>query len=165
MLEPTTEKSGRSDPWDDDGIEAKNRLHQPLTRDEAQAVVAANPSLSPWRVIAAQAALGLVLALLALLVTRQVEMFWSALYGAGVVVVPGALMARGMTSRLTRLSPAISVAGVLVWEAVKVAAAVLMLVSAPKLVQPLSWPALLATMAACMTVYWFALVWRGAKKN
>jgi len=32
---------------------------------------------------------------------------------------------------------------------------------APKLVQPLSWPALLAGMALCMQVYWLALMWRG----
>ena len=32
-----------------------------------------------------------------------------------------------------------------------------------KLVRPLSWPALLAALAACLSVYWFALLWRGRK--
>jgi hypothetical protein len=30
-------------------------------------------------------------------------------------------------------------------------------------VRPLSWPALLAALAACTSVYWFALLWRGRK--
>jgi ATP synthase protein I len=36
-----------------------------------------------------------------------------------------------------------------------------MLMLAPRLVQSLSWPALLATLVLCMQVYWFALLWRG----
>jgi ATP synthase protein I len=38
---------------------------------------------------------------------------------------------------------------------------VAMLWLAPKLVQPLSWPAMLAALSACMLVYVFALRWRG----
>jgi ATP synthase protein I len=37
-------------------------------------------------------------------------------------------------------------------------------VLAPKLVQPLSWPALLVSLVVCMKVYWVALLWRGHKK-
>jgi ATP synthase protein I len=38
---------------------------------------------------------------------------------------------------------------------------VAMLALAPRFVQPLSWPALLAAMVLCMKVYWLALLWRG----
>jgi ATP synthase protein I len=38
-----------------------------------------------------------------------------------------------------------------------------MLALAPKLVQPLSWPALLVGLVLCMKVYWLALSWRGRK--
>ena len=114
MLASTTQKIARPDPWDDE-LEALNR--PPLTRDEARALVAAHPGVSPWRVVAMQAGLGLATALLAMLVTGQGAVFWSALYGAGVVVLPGALMTRGMTSRMSRLSPGTSVAAVQIGRA------------------------------------------------
>jgi ATP synthase protein I len=89
--------------------------------------------------------------------------FWSALYGAVTAVVPGALMARGMTSRLSSLSPGLSAVSVMLWESVKIAVSVAMLMLAPRLVRPLNWPALLAALAVCLSVYWFALLWRGRK--
>jgi len=38
---------------------------------------------------------------------------------------------------------------------------VVMLMLAPQILQPLSWPALLVALAVCIKVYWFALLWRG----
>ena len=72
-------------------------------------------------------------------------------------------MARGMTSRLSSLSPVISFASVMVWESVKVVVTVAMLALAPRVVQPLSWPALLVGLVACTMGYGFALLWRGRK--
>ena len=46
------------------------------------------------------------------------------------------------------------------WEMVKIGFSVPMLVLAPKIVQPLSWPALLVALVLCMKVYWLALLWR-----
>ncbi len=137
------------------------KAFQPLTAEQAQALRAQEPPLNPWRVIGVQAAVGVGGALLAALLFRSTAVGWSAFYGAACVVVPGALLARGMTSRLSRLSPTVSALSFLVWEMVKIAVSVLMLMLAPKLVQPLNWPALLAVMALCMKVYWFALLWRG----
>ena len=54
--------------------------------------------------VAAQAAVGAVVAAVAWLVGGWIGAV-SALYGAAVVAVPGALMARGATSRLSSLSP------------------------------------------------------------
>ena len=159
MLASTTQKIERSDPWDDE-LEALNRPPRPLTRDEAQAVVAANPSVSPWQVVAMQAGLGLAVALLAMLVTGQGTVFWSALYGVGVVVLPAVLMARGMTSKLGSVSPGVSAVSVMLWSTVKIGVSIVMLMLASRLVQPLAWPALLATMVLCMSVYWFALLWK-----
>ena len=160
--EPVPERKFQPGPgatWDDD--EAADARFQRFTPAQAAAFRANNPQLSPWRVIAAQAAVGGVVALLAWLLGGGREHAWSALYGAVTAVVPGALMARGMTSRLSSLSPAVSAVSVMLWETVKVGATVALLVAAPKLVRPLSWPALLAALAACMSVYWFALLWRG----
>lgn len=115
--------------------------------------------------MAAQAVVGVVVALLALLVTFEPGVAWSALYGAACVVVPGALMARGMTSRLTSLTPLVSAAGVLVWEMVKIGTTVVLLAGAPRFVEHLSWPALLVGLVVSMSVYAFALLWRGRRRG
>ena len=132
-----------------------------LTAEEAKAWRAKNPPLSPWRVIAVQVAIGAVVVALAGWVSGRSEVVWSALYGAAAAVLPGALMARGMTSRLSSVSPGASAVSVMWWSMVKVGVSIAMLMLAPKLVQALSWPALLAAMVLCMQVYWFALLWRG----
>jgi len=133
---------------------------QALSFDEAQALRARNPVVSPWRVVGTQAVVGAVVAGLAWGLTNAVPVFWSALYGAATAVVPGALMARGMTSRFTSLSPGVSGVSVMLWSLVKIGVSVLMLVMAPRLIQPLSWPALLVALVLCVQVYWFALLWR-----
>jgi ATP synthase protein I len=157
----TSDRAQQRDPWADDTDESGNAPSKRLTRDEAQALLAnSRHSVSPWRVIAVQAAMGGLLAVLAGAVGSRWEFFWSALYGAAVVVVPGALMARGMTSRLSNVSPGASAVSVMLWSTVKIGVSVVMLMLAAKLVQPLSWPALLATMVLCMLVYWFALLKR-----
>jgi len=85
------------------------------------------------------------------------------LYGAGSVVLPGALMARGMTSQLSSMAPGVSAVSFMLWEFAKIGVSVAMLVLAPKLVSQLSWPALLVALMVCIKVYWVALSWRGRK--
>lgn len=147
----------------DEEDEAQAPAFKALTREEAQALRAKEPPLSPWRVVGVQVAVGVVMALLAGLFTGRREVAWSMLYGAATVVVPGALMARGMTSRLSSMSPGASAVSFMLWELVKIAVSIAMLVVAPRLVQPLSWLALLAGMVLCMKVYWLALLWRPRK--
>jgi ATP synthase protein I len=142
--------------FDDDAAE---RSFRPLTRAEAEAFRREHPPLSPWRVVGAQVVLGVVAAAVAALVAGKVGAV-SALYGAAVVAVPGALMARGATSRLSSLSPAISAVSMLSWAFVKVALSIAMLVLAARVVPGVVWPALLASMVLCMQSYWFALLWR-----
>ena len=151
----------RSDRSWEEQDEAAASTFKPLTREEAQALRAQDPPLSPWRVIGIQVGVGVVVALLAALVTGNQAVGWSALYGAATVVVPGALLARGMTSRLSSVSPGASAVSFMLWEMVKIAVSIAMLMLAPRLVQPLSWPALLVGLVLCMKVYWFALLWRG----
>ena len=150
-----------SDPWADDTDEAAKAPYKALSREEAQALVAnSSHAVSPWRVIAAQVAVGVVVALVSGLATGRWDVFWSALYGAGVVVVPGALLARGMTSALTSVSPGASAIGFMFWEMVKIGVAVVLLMLANRIVQPLNWPALLVGLVVCTKVYWLALAWR-----
>jgi ATP synthase protein I len=84
----------------------------------------------------------------------------SAAYGGAVVALPGALMARGATSRLSSISPVVSAVSMLWWGLVKMALSVAMLALASRVVPGLLWPALLASMVLCMQSYWFALLWR-----
>ncbi len=90
-------------------------------------------------------------------------MAWSLLYGAATAVVPGALMARGMTSRLSSMAPGVSAVSFMSWELVKIGVSVAMLAFAGRVVQPLVWPALLVGLVVCIKVYWVALLWRRAK--
>jgi ATP synthase protein I len=116
-------------------------------------------------VLAVQVGVGAVAALVALLLAGRQGVAWSVLYGAATVVVPGVLMARGMTSKLSSMSPGSSAVSFMLWEMVKIGASVVMLALAPKLVPGLSWPALLVGLVLCMKVYWLALLWRPAAKK
>ena len=162
------ERNTPNDRWGDDndgpaGTAPGTHKFKALSREEAEALRAQDPPLSPWRVVGVQAGLGVVVALVALLLTGRGDVGWSALYGAATVVIPGALMARGMTSKLSSASPAASAVSFMFWEAVKILVSLAMLALAPKFVQPLSWPALLVALVLCMKVYWLALSWRGRK--
>lgn len=141
--------------------EADDPPIQPLTRDEAQALRVKSPQVSPWRVVAAQVAVGGLAVVVVGLILGRPELIGSALYGALIAVLPGALMARGMTSRLSSRSIGSSAFSVMLWSTVKIGVSIVMLMLAPKLVQSLSWPALLATLVLCMQMYWVALLWRG----
>jgi ATP synthase protein I len=150
-----TKTMGR-DSWPD---EADDKSFKTLTSDEAKALKAQLPMVSPWRVVGVQALVGLLCAVVVWAVTQRSSAAWSALYGALSVVLPSALMARGMT-RGTR-NPMAAAVGFMFWEMLKIAVAIAMLVIAARVVPQLSWPALLITMVVCMKVNWLALSWRG----
>ena len=139
--------------------EAQQDSFKLWTKEEAEALRRKYPPVSPWRVVAVQAAAGLVCAAAVWAFTQRSEAAWSALYGAGAVVMPSALLARGMTRDLAG-NPGAAMFGFMFWEMVKIGVAVAMLVAAPRVVQGLSWPALLVAMIVCMKVNWIALLWR-----
>jgi ATP synthase protein I len=160
-------KPNRYDAWDEED-EAAKKGFKPLTRQQAQALIQRSSSVGLWQVIAAQVAIGGAMVLLVWLVTGRLDQAGSALYGAACAVVPAALMVWGLSRqeslrRRTPVSPGLSAIGFMAWESAKIGVTVLMLASAPKLIEPLSWPALLAGLAACFLVYWFALGWRGSR--
>jgi ATP synthase protein I len=137
----------------------------PLTSEEAQQLRARQPTVSPWRVLGWQAVLGLAVSLLAWLLTGKANVGVSALYGALAVVLPGAVFARGLGSRLTRANASTAVFGFFLWEVVKIGLTVAMLYAAAKLVPNLSWPGLLVGLVVTMKVYWVALWVRPRAKN
>ncbi len=144
--------------WVDDNEE--DAAYRPLTAQEAEAFRRRHPQVSVWAVVASQAAVGAVVASLAWLISGDAAVAASALYGAAVVVVPAVLMARGATSRNSRLSPLVGAVSFMSWAVVKIGFSVLMLLLAPRILQPLSWPALLVGLVVCMQTYWLALLWR-----
>ena len=137
--------------------------YKPLTREEAQALRLKQPVISPWRIVGAQAAIGLICVIvawsLASLGDGLTSAAWSALYGAATVVMPSALLARGMTKKAD--SPTAAAMGLMFWEMMKISTAIAMLVIAARVVPQLNWPALLVTMVVCSQMNWFALLWRG----
>jgi ATP synthase protein I len=134
---------------------------QPLTREQAQALIARYPTFSVWRFVAAQAAFGVLVALLWGALSGDRAALWSALYGAAVAVVPNVLMARGVFGRRAGRS----VGGLLYWEVIKIGVAGVMLALAPSLIPSLSWAAMLVTMVLCMKVIGAALLWQGRMKK
>ncbi|MDH4392776.1 MAG: ATP synthase subunit I [Aquabacterium sp.] len=153
-------RAGWDDAEDGGGDKVASTRFKRLNREEADALRAQEPPVSPWRVIAAQAALGVVVALIGWLATGRTDIGWSLLYGAATAVLPGALMARGMTSKLTSMAPGTSAVSFMLWEMLKIGVSLAMLLVAGRVVQPLVWPALLVGLVACMKVYWVALLWR-----
>ena len=160
MTSRPSQEKGRQDRWADAEDGEANARFKPLTREEAAALRAQDPPVSPWWVVAVQAVVGVVAALIGWLVTGRTEVGWSLLYGAATVVVPGALMARGMTSKLSSMAPGASAVSFMLWEAVKIGVSLAMLALAGRVVQPLVWPALLVGLVVGMKVYWVALLWR-----
>lgn len=150
------QKRDSTDEWTDEVTE--DPPVRPLTREEAQALLARLPSISPWRVLLAQFGMGVAVTLLSGLLTRSTSGAVSALYGAAAVVVPGALLAWGLTSRRATAPAALPVR-FMFWEFVKLAMACAMLVSAVRVVHDLNWPALLVAMVVCMKTSWLAPLW------
>ena len=130
---------------------------QPLTAEQVRELRVRHPLLSVWRVVAAQALMGLLLALLVWLVTGRLAAVYSAVYGALAVIVPAALFARGLTSRVASMNAGSAVFGFFLWEMVKIGLTVAMLIAAPRLVNELSWSAMLVGLVVTMKVYWLAL--------
>lgn len=147
--------------WATEGAEAE--VFKPWSKQEAETWKSSNPSVSPWRVVAAQAVVGLGCVVVAWALAQRGDAAWSALYGAAAVVLPGALLARGMT-RGTR-NPLAAATGFMFWEMLKIGVAIAMLVIAVRVVPNLSWPALLVTMVVCIKVNWVALLWRGRRSD
>ncbi|HSV36376.1 MAG TPA: ATP synthase subunit I [Ramlibacter sp.] len=132
---------------------------KPLTAEEAHQLREQNPPVSPWWVVAGQAVVGLVVALAAWALTGKQNVGWSAGYGALAVVIPAAIFARGLTGRFSSLNAGTAAVGFMLWEMVKIATSIAMMMAAPRLVVALSWPALLVGLVLTMKVYWIALAY------
>jgi ATP synthase protein I len=136
----------------------------PMTAQEAQAWRARQPTLSVWWVVGAQLVLAAVVAVVSAWFWGRISIAVSLMYGALAVVIPAALFARGITSRVASVNAVSAAMGFAVWQGVKWVLTVLLLALAPKVLNAVSWPALLAGMLLTMKVYWLALAWASPKQ-
>jgi ATP synthase protein I len=145
-------------PYADDPIEVSD--FTPLTAEQAKALRAQNPSISPWWVVLGQVVVGILVSLAAWGVTGRFSVAVSAACGALAVVIPAALFARGVTGQFASANAGAAVMSFFVWEFVKIVMTVAVLYAAQRLVSDLSWPAMLVGLVITMKVYWFALAYR-----
>ena len=130
---------------------------EPLTAEQVRELRKHQPLLSVWRVVMAQVLVGLLVASVVWWVSERMSAVYSAAYGALAVILPAALFARGLTSPVASVNAGAAVFGFFLWEMVKIGLTVAMLFAAPRLVNDLSWPAMLAGLVVTMKVYWVAL--------
>ena len=146
--------------------EAEESDFKPLTAQEAEQWRSRNPPISVWKVVAGQALVGMLVALMAWVLTGRASVGWSAAYGAVAVVVPAGLFARGVFRRKASSDPRAAMLGFFGWEIAKIVLTVALLAAAPRLVPDLSWMALLIGMVITMKTYWVALLVRpGVRKT
>jgi ATP synthase protein I len=150
---------------DFDADESDDQDFKRLTSQEAQALREREPALSPWWVVGLQCLAGLAVALIAWGVSGKASAAWSAAYGALAVIIPAALFARGLMSRFSSLHAATASFGFFLWEAVKIGVSIAMLAAAPRLIENLSWLALMAGLFVTLKMYWFALLKRPKAKQ
>ena len=140
-------------------------VYKRLSAQEALALRKQQPPLSPWRIVGIQALVAALVAMLAWTVTGKVGAAWSAGYGGLAVLIPAVLFARGLTSQFASINAATAGFGFFVWEAIKIAVTVGMLLAAPQLVAGLDWLAMLIGLIVTLKVYWVALLMRPKSKT
>lgn len=150
------------DEYTDDDQDAAGAPRAPLTAEEARLLRQRMPTLPACKVVLAQALAGLLVALVAGVVSGRPPVGWSVAYGALAVAVPAALFARVLARRAAagRFG-----AGVLVWELVKIALTVALLLAAPRLVPGLNWLGLLGGVIVATKMYWVALALMRRPRN
>jgi len=136
----------------------------PLTKLQAQALSQSQPSVSPWWVVGGQVLLGVMLVLVSWLSFGE-AVAKSVACGVMAVVVPAALFARGLTSQFATANVGTAVMSFFVWELVKILVTVGLMYAAHRLVDDLSWLAMLVGLIATMKVYWLALAFKRKAKQ
>ena len=138
----------------DDGLEPD---FKPLTPEQAAAWRQRNPVTLPWRVLVLQMLVGVAVAVLTGVVSGQSRLAVSVAWGVVSVVVPGFVFARALARQMRLKQAGSALAGLFVWELVKIVLTVALLLVAPKVIAGLSWLALVAGFVVTMKVYWLAM--------
>ena len=140
-------------------LEGEDSDFKPLTSEEAQEWRTRNPQMSVWRFVVVQAVVGVLVALVAWLVTGRAEVGWSAAYGALSVVLPAALFARAVVRKRPGGAAAAMVGMAGNW------CCALPCWRLHQAGPGLSWLALLAGLVVVMKTYWVALIVRSSVRK
>ena len=112
--------------------------------------------------LALQLLVGVAVAVLTGVVSGQQRLAASVAWGVVSVVVPGGVFARALARQIRLKQAGAALAGLFVWELVKIVLTVALLLVAPKVIAGLSWLALVAGFVVTMKVYWLAIAIRVA---
>ena len=149
------------DRWQDEPDEE----YKPLNPDEARQWRSRQPTSPIWHALAWQTGFGLI-ASEGIGWAWQSEMLaWSSAYGVLAVVLPQMLLMRGMAGMQERWSAQARLLRFFVWELVKIALTVAILLSASKMLGEMSWPALIAGLVVTMKANWLLLAFRTANRS
>ena len=132
----------------------------PWTKERVLEFRKAEPPVSVWWVVLTQMLVGLMTVFVAWLLGAKFASMASLGYGSFCVVLPSIIFARGVTSKWSSLNPGAAVTGFFLWEFVKVAMTVVMLVMSQSLVDDLSWPMMMLGLIITMKVYWLSFLWQ-----
>lgn len=147
-----------ADGYSDDSVnEDLESDFKPLTSEQAQVWRQKHPMASPWRVLRLQVLVGALIAVLTGWVSGQFRLAASVAWGAVAVVIPAVVFVRALSRQMRMRQPGSALAGLFVWELVKIVLTVALLLVAPKVVSDLSWLALVAGFVVTMKVYWLAM--------
>jgi ATP synthase protein I len=139
--------------------EIKEEVYRRYSPQEAEQLRKTNPSISPWRVVLWMLMAAVVIGLTSLaLFDRPTAL--SAAYGSLAVAIPAAVLARGLTSPLSRINAVSGAFAFMLWEMVKIGLSIGMLMLAPSLIASLNWLALLIGLILTMKVYFLAAIYK-----
>lgn len=139
--------------------EVKEEVYRRYSPQEAEQLRKTNPPVSPWRVVLWMLMAAVVIGLVSWLIF-DLPTALSATYGSLVVSLPAAVLARGMTSPLSRMNAVAGAMAFMLWEMVKIGLSIGMLMLAPSLIASLNWPALLIGLILTMKVYFVAAIYK-----
>jgi ATP synthase protein I len=139
--------------------EIKEEAFRRYSRQEAEQLRKASPQVSPWRVVLWMLVAAVVIGSVSWL-SFDLTTALSAAYGSLVVSLPAAVLARGMTSPLSRMNVTAGAMAFMLWEMVKIGLSIGMLMLAPNLIAGLNWPALLVGLILTMKVYFVAALYK-----
>ena len=148
-------------PWQDDAEDE----FSPLSAEEARQWRSQQLALPAWQLVALQLIVGSAAAVVVGLVWQSAVLALSVAYGALAVVVPNAVLWRGIAGVQGRLSSEAVVLRFFVWELVKIGLSIAILGGAGRILGDLSWPALLTGLVLTMKVNWFLLAYKPRKNG
>jgi ATP synthase protein I len=139
--------------------EIKEEVYRRYSPQEAEQLRKTNPSISPWRVVLWMLMAAVMIGLVSLALF-DLPTALSATYGSLAVSLPAAVLARGLTSPLSRINAVSGAFAFMLWEMVKIGLSIGMLMLAPSLIANLNWLALLIGLILTMKVYFLAAIYK-----